>query len=146
MLGAYRELFLLLSPFSWTGPRNSMSPMPMQLIIPDMGSQNLSHSAKFVLWDPLNMIYTNSLKPCYSVKISDSIKPKEPPKKMALYCRQGSGTLCQQFLSMHGISWYFMVLHGIAWYCMVFHGIAWYCMVLHEIAWYCIVLHGIAWY
>ena len=66
--------------------------------------------------------------------------------KMALYCPQGSGTLRQQLLSMHGIAWYCMVLHGIAWYCMVLHGIAWYCMILHGIAWYCMVLHGIALY
>ena len=43
---------------------------------------------------------------------------------MALYCPQGSGTLHQQLLMMHGIAWYCMVLHGIAWYCMVLHGIA----------------------
>ena len=67
--------------------------------------------------------------------------------KMAIYCPQGSGTLRQQLLIMHGIALYCIVLHGIAWYCMVLHdlhGIAWYCMVLHGIAWYCIVLHGIA--
>ena len=67
-------------------------------------------------------------------------------KKWPLYCPQGSGTLRQQFLMMHGIAWYFIVLHGIAWYCMVLHGIAWHCMVLHGIAWYCMVLHDIAWY
>ena len=33
--------------------------------------------------------------------------------KMAIYCPQGSGTLRQQLLSMHGIEWYCMVLHGI---------------------------------
>ena len=44
--------------------------------------------------------------------------------KMAIYCPQGSGTLRQQLLSMHCISWYCMVLHGIAWYCIVLHGIA----------------------
>ena len=64
--------------------------------------------------------------------------------KMAIYCPQGSGTLRQQLLMMHGIAWYCIVLHSIAWYCMVLQGIAWYCMVLHGIAWYCIVLHGIA--
>ena len=47
---------------------------------------------------------------------------------MALYCPQGSGTLRQQLLIMHGIAWYCMVSHGIAWYCMVLHGIIWYCM------------------
>ena len=66
--------------------------------------------------------------------------------KMAIYCPQGSGTLHQQLLSMHGIAWYCIVLHDIALYCMILHGIALYCMVLHDIAWYCIVLHGIAWY
>ena len=84
--------------------------------------------------------------------------------KWPLYCPQGSGTLRQQLLMMHGIAmycivlhsiaWYCMVLHGIAWYCMVLHCIAWYCMIFHDIpcievhciAWYCMVLHGIAWY
>merc|ERR1711978_79756 len=76
--------------------------------------------------------------------------------KMAIYCPQGSGTLRQQLLMMHGIGWYWMVLDGIGWYCtvlhgiaryrMVLHGIAWYLMVLNGIAWYCMVLHGIAWY
>ena len=65
-------------------------------------------------------------------------------KKMAIYCPQGSGTLCQQLSNMHGIAWYCMVLHGIARYCIVLHGIAWYCMVLHGIAWNCMELHGIA--
>ena len=37
-------------------------------------------------------------------------------EKMALYCPQGSGTLRQQLLMMHGIAWCYMVLHGIAWY------------------------------
>ena len=90
-------------------------------------------------------------------------------KKWPLDCQQGSGTLRQQLLMMHGIAGYCMVLHGIAlycislhgiawncmvlhgfacfaWFCMVLHGIAWHCMVLHGIAWYCMVLHGIAWY
>ena len=49
--------------------------------------------------------------------------------KMALYCPQGSGTLSQQLLMMHGITWYCMVLH-------LLHGNAWYCMVLQGIAWY----------
>ena len=44
--------------------------------------------------------------------------------KMALYCQQGSDTLRQQLLKLHGVAWYCMVLHGIAWYCMVLHGIA----------------------
>ena len=56
-------------------------------------------------------------------------------EKMAIYCPQGSGTLRQQLLSMHGIAWYCMVLHGIAWYCMALLGIAWYCMDLHGIPW-----------
>merc|ERR1712240_514051 len=64
--------------------------------------------------------------------------------KMAMYCPQGSGTLRQQLLMMHGIALYCMVLHGILLYCDVLHGIARYCMVLHGIAWYCMVLHGIA--
>ena len=54
--------------------------------------------------------------------------------KMAIYCPQGSGTLRQHLLMMHGIGWYCIVLHSIAWYCMVLHDIAWYCMVLHDIA------------
>ena len=54
--------------------------------------------------------------------------------KMAIYCPQGSGTLRQQLLMMHGIAWYCIVLHSIAWYCMVLHGIAWNCIVLHGIA------------
>ena len=66
--------------------------------------------------------------------------------KMALYCPQGSGTLRQQLLMMHGIAWHCNLLHGIACYCMVLHVIAWYCMVLHGIAWFCKVLHGIALY
>ena len=53
--------------------------------------------------------------------------------KMAIYCPQGSGTLRQQLLSVHGIVWYCMVLRGIEWYCMVLHVIAWYCMALHGI-------------
>ena len=47
------------------------------------------------------------------------------PQKWPIYCPQGSGTLRQQLLMMHGIAWYCMVLHGIVWYCMVMHGIAW---------------------
>ena len=65
-------------------------------------------------------------------------------QKWQLYCPQGSGTLRQQLLMMHGIAWYCMVLHGIAWYCIVLHGIAWYCMVLQGIALHCMVLHDIA--
>ena len=57
---------------------------------------------------------------------------------MALYCPQGSGTLRQQLLMMHGIAWYCMVVHGIAFHCMVFYGIARNCTVLQ-------VMHGIAW-
>ena len=45
-------------------------------------------------------------------------------KKWPLYCPQGSGTLRQQLLMVHGIAWYCIVLHSIAWYCMVLHGIA----------------------
>ena len=60
--------------------------------------------------------------------------------KMALYCPQGSGTLRQQLLSVHGIVCYCIVLRGIEWYCMVLHVIAWYCMVLHGITWYFMVL------
>ena len=55
--------------------------------------------------------------------------------KIAIYCPQGSGTLRQHLLMMHGISWYCIVLHSIAWYCMVLHGSARYCMALHGIAW-----------
>ena len=44
--------------------------------------------------------------------------------KMALYCPQGSGTLRQQLLLMHGFAWYCIILHGIALYCMVLHDIA----------------------
>ena len=62
-------------------------------------------------------------------------------EKMAKYCPQGSGTLRQQLLMMHGIAWCFMVLHVIAFYCMVLHGIACYFMELHGIALYCMVLH-----
>ena len=61
-----------------------------------------------------------------------------------LYCPQGSGTLRQQLLVMHGIARYCMVLHCIAWCRMVLHGIAWYYMVLHGIEWYCMALNGIA--
>ena len=39
---------------------------------------------------------------------------KKKKKKMAIYCPQGSGTLRQQLLIMHGIAWYCMVLHCIA--------------------------------
>ena len=41
--------------------------------------------------------------------------PGQEITKIAIYCPQGSGTLRQQLLSMHGIAWYCMVLHGIAW-------------------------------
>ena len=58
--------------------------------------------------------------------------------KIAIYCPQGSGTLRQQLLIMHGIAWYYMTLHGIAWYCMVLHGIAWYC----TFAWYCMAIRA----
>ena len=34
--------------------------------------------------------------------------------KIAIYCPQGSGTLRQQLLMMHGIAWYCRVLHCIA--------------------------------
>ena len=33
---------------------------------------------------------------------------------MALYCPQGSDTLRQQLLMMHGIAWHCMVVRGIA--------------------------------
>ena len=39
--------------------------------------------------------------------------------KMAIYCPQGSGTLHQHLLMMHGSTWNCMVLHGMVWYCMV---------------------------
>ena len=58
---------------------------------------------------------------------------------MALYCPQGSGTLRQQLLLMHGIALYCMVLHCVAWYCMVLQGNAWYCMILYGIDLYYIV-------
>ena len=45
--------------------------------------------------------------------------------KWPLYCPQGSGTLRQQLLMMHGIALYCIELHGIAWYCIVLHDIAW---------------------
>ena len=45
-------------------------------------------------------------------------------EKMAIYCPQGSGTLRQQLLLMHGIAWYCIELHSIAWYSMVLHHIA----------------------
>ena len=35
-------------------------------------------------------------------------------KKWPLYCPQGSGTLRQQLLMMHGIAWYSLALHCIA--------------------------------
>ena len=59
---------------------------------------------------------------------------------MAIYCPQGSGTLRQQLLMMHGIAWYCMVLQNIAWYYMVLHGIARYGTVLH-LALSCTILH-----
>ena len=68
-------------------------------------------------------------------QILELIWPKNI-KKWPLYCPQGSGTLRQLLLMMHGIAWYCMVMHCIAQYCMVLHGIAWYCMVLHGIEWY----------
>ena len=40
-------------------------------------------------------------------------------------CPQGSGTLRQQSLMMHGIAWYCKVSHGMACYCVVLHGIEW---------------------
>ena len=84
-----------------------------------------------------NQTYPLSLKThLRSFSCSQGIQPLS---KTALYCPQGSGTLRQQLLMMHGIAWYCMVLHGIAWCCMVLHGVAWCCMVLHGIAWYCMV-------
>ena len=65
-------------------------------------------------------------------------------KKWQLYCPQGSGTLRQQLIMMHGIAWSFKVLDCIEYYCMVLHCIAWYCTVLLGFTWYCIILHGIA--
>ena len=41
---------------------------------------------------------------------------------MALYCQQGSSTLPQQLLMMHGIACYCMAFHGNAWYGVVLHG------------------------
>ena len=35
-------------------------------------------------------------------------------QKWPLYCPQGSGTLRQQLLMMHGIAWYCIVLHSTA--------------------------------
>ena len=65
-------------------------------------------------------------------------------KKWPLYCPQGSGTLRQQLLIMHGMAWYRIVLHSIAWYCMVLHCIAWYCMALSFLALSCTILHYLA--
>ena len=81
-------------------------------------------------------------------KIKMKMKMMKMKIKMAIYCPQGSGTLRQQLLMMHGIAGDCVVSHGIALYCIVLHGIAWYCMVLHDIAWYCIVLSGLhkLWY
>ena len=78
--------------------------------------------------------------------MTDRVGLKRQPlkKKWPLYCPQGSGTLRQQLLMMHGIACYCMVLQGIALYCIEVHGIAWYCNILHGIAWYCMVLHCIA--
>ena len=64
--------------------------------------------------------------------------------KIAIYCPQGSGTLRQQLIMMHGIAWSVMVLDCIEWYCMVLHSIAWNCTVLLGFTWYCIILHGFA--
>ena len=54
-----------------------------------------------------------------SDSLDETVKVNDPAtrirSKMAIYCPQGSGTLRQQLLSMHGIAWYYMVLHGIAW-------------------------------
>ena len=44
----------------------------------------------------------------------EQMKLKHEHKKWQLYCPQGSGTLRQQLLMMHGIEWYCMVLHCIA--------------------------------
>ena len=45
---------------------------------------------------------------CHMINICESMQ------KIAIYCPQGSGTLRQQLLSMHGIAWCCLVLHGIA--------------------------------
>ena len=50
--------------------------------------------------------------------------------KMALYCPQGSGTLRQQLLSMHGIAWYCMVLHYLAPSCTILHYLELSCTIL----------------
>ena len=57
-------------------------------------------------------------------QISKKGAASERFQKWPLYCPQGSGTLRQQLLLMHGIAWYCIVLHSIAWYCIVLHGIA----------------------
>ena len=54
--------------------------------------------------------------------------------KMASYCPQGSGTLRQQLLMMHGIAWYCIILHYLAFSCNIFHYIALSCTILHYIA------------
>ena len=58
--------------------------------------------------------------------------PSNTVLKMAIYCPQGSGTLRQQLLMMHGIAWYCIVLHGIAWYCRVLLGIVWYRVIIKD--------------
>merc|ERR1712020_42914 len=64
-------------------------------------------------------------------------------KKWPLYCPQGSGTLRQQLLMMHGIALYCIVLHGIAWYCTILHHLAPSCTILH-VEPCCTMLHHVA--
>ena len=52
-------------------------------------------------------------------------------KKWPLYCPQGSGTLRQQLLMMHGIAWY-CILHHIAPSCTILHHLAPSCTMLHQ--------------
>ena len=58
-----------------------------------------------------------------AIPYEEELKHIHTQTKIAIYCPQGSGTLRQQLLMMHGIALYCIVLHGIAWYCMVLHGI-----------------------
>ena len=62
-------------------------------------------------------------------------------KKMAIYCPQGSGTLRQQLLMMHGIAWYCRVLHCIAQYCTISHNLALSRTFLHYLALSCTISH-----
>ena len=78
-------------------PKNSLNPARGTLSAAAIVEKNQGHP-------------DDGLEGCDTLEAYGQVKVKKWP----LYCPQGSGTLRQQLLMMHGIEWYCMVLHCIA--------------------------------